>query len=93
MGAVVFGAVILGQKWAEFGICAELQKLFKPGTHIQSSHHASKQWICMAYRHVNGCCGVFGAVILGQKWAEFGILAELQKLFKPDTHDHKAQST
>ena len=64
-------AVILGQKWAKFGILTDQHQNFSirhswpPCTihmsqTIQSSPHASKPWICMAYRHMNDCCAVFG---------------------------------
>ena len=92
MGAVVFGAVILGQKWAEFGILSEFKNFSNQTlmTTMPNPHEPDHSIIspCIPTMDLHGLqthewvLWCLGMVILGQGWAKFGILAELQKLFK-----------
>ena len=43
-------------------------------------HQASKQWICMPYRLMDGCCGVLGHCFRPKSGPNFSILQEAKKI-------------
>ena len=86
-------ALILGQRWAKFGILAELQKLFKPTlmTTMPNPHEPDHSIIspCIPTMDLHALqthewvLRCLWAVILAQRWAKFGDWwKKLQKLFK-----------